>query len=371
MGLDSFKTTLSAESEKKYMDTQNTEQSDARYRDGKWLEEKLHEGKSYSEIADICGVSSATISKWKNKHDIDLEDMKDNHICSVIEDIYNQNGYISVELINNDSRIMSFRGLKYRFGTVGNIIKESGTDVQLSICASCGNYFLRNIAEHYNQSDCSRPTLSEYSIDILTGLMMGDAWYSKKNQRIGIELINKRFLEWLESELDDIFLSVRPNRTAEEMSQKSRDSGFNEKASKDDYNNTHTLHTISHPELSQFNWYIDEGDKIYPADLVLNSEVLKMWYCCDGGLQWSSDRQRASFKLTCKNESDRLEHIHTKFMDIGFNPHIDKTYGTITFGRDETENILDYIGAPPEGFEYKWCLDSYSDYKCKKGVVYE
>lgn len=362
MGLESFK---SGECDSGSQDT------NAKYRDAEWLEEKLYEGKSYSEISDICGVSSATISKWKNKHGIDLEEIKDSHICSIIEDIYNKNGEVSVQLINDDDRIMSFRGLWYRYGTVGNIIKKSNADIPLATCTDCGNHFLENISEHYYESDCSHPALSEYSIDILTGLMMGDAWYSRENQRIGIESINKIFLEWLEGELSDIFHSVRQNRTADEMSQKSIDSGFNQNASKHDYNDTYTLHTINHPELSQFNWYSCEGEKVYPDDLALKSSVLKMWYCCDGCLEWSTDRQKASLKITCINESDRFEFIRTKFRDIGFNPNTNKTYGTIRFGRDETERILEYMGEPPKGFEYKWCSESYAEYKSEKGMIYE
>jgi len=43
-----------------------------RYKDKQWLEEQ-YENKTQKEIADKCGVSRTTITRWMDNHDIEAD----------------------------------------------------------------------------------------------------------------------------------------------------------------------------------------------------------------------------------------------------------------------------------------------------------
>nr|ADE29264.1 regulatory protein [uncultured virus] len=52
--------------------------AEPRYRDEEWLREQyLERGQTMREIADMCGCSQTTVSKWINRHGIETRSGSD------------------------------------------------------------------------------------------------------------------------------------------------------------------------------------------------------------------------------------------------------------------------------------------------------
>lgn len=213
-------------------------------------------------------------------------------------------------------------------------------------CPNCGEEY-KNLPVHWNS--CGFPDITDRQIEVLRGSIMGDADLQAregKNPIMRVSNTNLEYLEYLDSVLGVFSNGVRL--------QKKKHSGIIEEK------NVYRLNTKAHPRLEQFNWY-SSGEKRFPQDLTIDLETLKHWYCQDGGLKWNREAGLCYAQIHSKNESDRLDWLSEKLQGLGFdtNPH---TYD-LSFTRKDTEKLIDSLGEPPDGMEYKWEIYDWYSYK--------
>jgi len=235
------------------------------------------------------------------------------------------------------------------------------------LCEQCGNDYSR-IGSHWSQvSTCSHPEISAYKMELLTGMLMGDGYISRrenKNTYFTTAMITKPFLEWLDGELDWLSTGVRLEYTAEENAKRSRDSGFSPDAKAENYSDVYRLQSRGNPNLQPLaDWY-SSGKKVFPENIELTPTVLKMWYVSDGSHDNRKSHNR--IEIAMNNEIDRRDNIEQLFEHVGFEIS-NWSIREITSGKyegskiceaqftvDESQRLFEYMGEPPAGFEYKW-----------------
>ena len=114
-------------------------------------------------------------------------------------------------------------------------------------------------------------------------------------------------------------------------------------------------------------WYPD-GSKRFPADLELTPTLTKFWYVSDGYLdvgRWGRPR----IEIKTRNESDRSDFLVSLFREVGFDPTFKRN--ELRFDRDDTAVLVEWMGDPPAGFEYKRAVDSRERYRRLKRRAYE
>lgn len=88
--------------------------------------------------------------------------------------------------------------------------------------------------------------------------------------------------------------------------------------------------------------------------------MLKHFYCCDGNYHNTEKADNIRFALS--NEVDNKEKVESLFENIGFeisNWYIREResggyYASISFTKEESYAMFDYMGEPIDDFEYKW-----------------
>lgn len=193
---------------------------------------------------------------------------------------------------------------------------------------------------------------------------MGDgsiSYGNSKNPSIQCSCINKKYLNYL----DNFFglLSTEPfkSRTAEELAESNRKSGFDPSANAKTYSDQYYWKTVSHPELKKFsNWY-DSGEKVWPEDMVLTPTILKHWYCGDGHYNnYNNGRIEISMDNEYKNNKKVLsyfDNININLTESRFNKYKRKDGRqccTLQFRESQSEILWECMGDPIPGFEHKW-----------------
>ena len=95
---------------------------------------------------------------------------------------------------------------------------------------------------------------------------------------------------------------------------------------------------------------------------------MKFWYVSDGYLdvgRWGRPR----VEIKARNESDRSDFLVSLFREVGFDPTFKRD--ELRFDRDDTAVLVEWMGDPPAGFEYKWAIDSRERYRMLKERAYE
>jgi len=208
------------------------------------------------------------------------------------------------------------------------------------ICKDCGNEYSR-ITTHWSQTSCKYPEVSDDELELFEGLLLGDGTIpdisntKRNNTFLAVEMVTPRFLYWL-VEQSQLFTKPRLK---------------DEYVNNNNWNATYVAQTISIPEISDIRnrWY-PKGKKKYPTELTLTPFMAKLWYCGDGGLNWSGDTT-AYANIKCSNESANVENLLELFREHGFGPTFRQE--RICFNSD-TKEFLEWIGKPLPGFEYKW-----------------
>lgn len=225
------------------------------------------------------------------------------------------------------------------------------------LCPTCDNEFVR-IAQHWNHGDNCNPTpMSEYQMELLTGILMGDGSMvdEDKNSRLQVSMITKPFLEWLDRELGIYSTGVRQKITAAESAEQNRNSGFSPNAKAENYHDVYKLTTRTLSQLNELAGWYKTGNKVFPSALTLTPTILKMWYVCDGTLEQREDCKNI-IKIGCKHEIEHEQYFKRLFEDIGFDCRFHYSQ-YIAFSNADTKDLLKYMGNPPPGFEYKWKTD--------------
>ena len=227
-------------------------------------------------------------------------------------------------------------------------------------CHECGGYFSR-IGQHWRQSNCPYPSLTEYQHELITGMMLGDGWVSlagRNNPMFFTEMVNRDFVQWLKNELgyimtDTVSIRQSSNRVSDELTKNSN------------FLDTYTISSHTLPSLHEYcDWY-EDGRSHPVGNVTITPSMLKMWYVSDGS------------KLTCGSGSEQLILSRTKecdsivdmfveeFRDIGLDFEwweYENKSDAMRFSVEDSREMWEYMGEAPPGFEYKW-PDS--------GVVYD
>jgi len=176
--------------------------------------------------------------------------------------------------------------------------------------------------------------------------------------------VNRRFMEFVDEKLKPITTGITVRKTARESYE------YNEKREDRDwpvhpeeYNDIYLTRTRRLPYFRRFkDWYTQDG-KRFPDNLELTPVITKYWYVCDGTVNWMRDYS-AKIQFNSKNESGREGFITELFDRAGFT--IQRNRHMYYLSVDESESMLEWLGNPPPGFEYKWEIESRSTYEKKK-----
>lgn len=229
------------------------------------------------------------------------------------------------------------------------------------ICQDCGCEF-EQIGHHLFQAECEWPTFSDKQKEILTGLVMSDAYVARDTKRpyIRLAMINKKYLMWLDNKFPNVGQGVSLYRTAEEGAKQNRENGFSENAEKENYSDLYMWTTSVNPNLQKFaNWY-KSGKKVWPDNIELTPTVLKHLYIGDGSFNTSGGNNNISIGLS--NERKNKEKIEKMFNRKNLpKPKWDEYERddgsmccSVRWNNQESMEVLNYMGEPPTGFEYKW-----------------
>lgn len=245
--------------------------------------------------------------------------------------------------------------LIYRFDGWADARVKAGV-YEANRCPNCDSHFDR-LSYHWNK--CGEPEISKYKKDIITGAFMSDATISEDGS-MSIYNSNQEFLEWLDAELGFMSYGVYLNDAGEDRKQRNIKSGFDverESNYKDIYRMKIPVHRFT-KELRKL--YKKDGKELYTLELSPN--IIKIWYCGDGGLNWD-DNVRAYPEIRAISQSDYDDEIEESFKDYSFDVSV--TNGNIRIYSDADE-FLDTIGPAPKGMEYKWENKDRSRYNALK-----
>lgn len=205
--------------------------------------------------------------------------------------------------------------------------------MQSNTCPDCGNE-MKNLGSHWSQSSCKYPEPNEKEVEIITGLLMGDGWMDYREEYNGsslrVQMVKEEYLEYI----DDKFGILT--------------TGVNYLEERDIY----CLNTRFLPSLNEFTEWYSTGEKVFPQ-IELSPITLKTWYVCDGSME-----SRCRSSIYCSNEIDRVDNILNMINDAGIpDPYVytsERGDCQLRWGVSETEELVEYMGSPPPGFEYKW-----------------
>jgi len=267
-----------------------------KYRDKMWLKKKyVEEGLEQQEIADICGVNQATVSKYIQRNNLQKNDK-----------------------------------------------------VQ---CPNCSSEF-SSIGRHWTNKPTHMPSLTEKEDEMLTGILMSDgSVHSPQNQnsRMIIKMTSKEYLEWLDDKLGILSTGVSKSDTAKEKAKKDRESGWNKKAKEENYSDMYFVGTRRCSVFNKYREWYSSGQKRWPMeDITLTPTTLKHFFVGDG-----TKNDSDMIKIGCMNEADREQKVRELFEEVGFEIYY---FGSHSFGFDQETSyrMFEYMGEPLPGFEYKW-----------------
>jgi hypothetical protein len=229
------------------------------------------------------------------------------------------------------------------------------------VCPVCGEENGR-LARHWGSQRCKYPEFSDYQKEVVTGVLMSDGYINRRRgnrqPRLMVDSINTEYLE----HLDDIFGAFstgKPTcyRTAEEENSREKIETFKGSTSKDQYK----WGSRSLPELSRWAEWYNSGEKVWPEELSLTPTVLKHLYAGDGSLH----QQNEVVTIYLSNERGNEDKVNKYFTDEGLpkpkwyeTERCDGSKNTrVYWSKSESKELLDYMGEPVKGHEYKWLTE--------------
>lgn len=223
---------------------------------------------------------------------------------------------------------------------------------EIETCHNCDKEF-KNLSMHWSMSsECCFPELTDTQKQIITGVLMGDGTISRpgKNPLLTVRMVNKKYLEYLNEVLGKYGKGVYIKHTAKESAQLNRESGFRPNAREENYQDVYSLQSRTSPEFEEFaDWY-ETGKKVFPKDIQLTPIILKHWYVCDGTYNTSGYHNNMS--ISAMNEIENFDKILRWFKEINISPSTSN--GNIYISNGDSEELFDFMGSNPPGFEHKW-----------------
>jgi len=229
----------------------------------------------------------------------------------------------------------------------------------VKICTQCGNEYQR-IGQHWSlSSDCSHPSFTDHQREVITGLLMGDGCIHKAkngNPYLVCSMISENYLQHIDDQFGVFGNVVSLKMTAAESAEHVRETGFDQNADADDYQDLYRWRSIRHPELQEFaDWYAS-GKKVWPESIELTPTVLKHWYCGDGN--WNNSGTNNYIRIAMANEVNNTDKVNQLFENAGLpspsNYDISENNCIAEFTVDKSRELWQYMGEPLPDFEYKW-----------------
>lgn len=312
---------------------------------------------SWTEILSETGVH------WSDKNEYTEEDIYN----SVEEFVLNNR--VSSTAYHDDSYYPTVYAVRNRTNktfnqVVGDIFSVDDLDSSVSRCVDCDGIF-RNLGHHWRVSDCDYPRISNKQKEIIKGILMGDGCVKENNEdchSMTIDITRPKFLKWISEEFPVLFNKPRMILTSEDRLEKDTEDSLFGIDENREYRDMYSVNSRVHPYFTHLRkkWYLEDG-KVFPEDLELTPDLLKMWYVTDGGLSFKNGKEQAAcVRIYTKNENQRLDFLSSLFDDIGI-----RNYQTeYAINIPEVEDFFGYIGKESvSGFEYKWAIDNYGEYK--------
>jgi len=223
-----------------------------------------------------------------------------------------------------------------------------------SRCYNCGKSF-EQLGTHWRMSSkCDYPHMTQHQKEVAIGHLMSDGYLdTRSNPIIKTIMTNKEYLEHMDNVFQPASRGVVKHYTAKEMAEQQRSNGQNINAEKENYNDTWRWATRHFKELGNFTSWYESGDKIWPEDIELTPTVLKHLYVGDGTLT-----KNGQIRISMLNEIENTDKVSSMFYTSGLPEPIryDKhaTNCNAVFSKDQSIKLLNYMGEPIPGFEYKW-----------------
>lgn len=258
-------------------------------------------------------------------------------------------------IVDDMKHLPSSATYEYRFGSFTEAKLKAGLEVPNAVlCKDCGVHY-SSISHHWSQTDCSFRILNERQKNILKGHLMGDATLGgrdRESPNISWVMTNLEYMEWLRDELGWICKDIKLKQTPYESKNSAKESGFDENED-NEYKTLYQCGTHGHPWFKQIDWY-KSGEKIFPENLKLNSTMVKIWYCDDGGLIWSERANEGHAHIHASSQTQSMNRLVDEFNRHNIYPTIREGNVGLDFTLEETEKLLEWMGEPPDGMEYKW-----------------
>lgn len=285
-------------------------------------------------------LNQSTIVHLRDEDLAELEDemIKEMRRCK------SKHGKTTVKLYREMDTDLSVRHITRHFGTFSKAKLEALEDPK---------------QVHLSDSERNRinSLAKESKMEILEGLLMGDAWIGDsrdgKGYRLRIECTSKEFLEYASNLLGDVSITVRFSKDAEDLAEKNRRHGYS--VNEEDIEDEYKLSTWNLPVFRQMRnlWYPD-GEKRFPDDLDITPDKARIWYAGDGTLT-----PNGYCIIYAHNEVDRTDFMESLFDDTPFNPSFNYTGGGgLQFTKEESKEFLEWLGEPVPGYEYKWDIQN-------------
>jgi DNA-binding CsgD family transcriptional regulator len=164
------------------------------------------------------------------------------------------------------------------------------------------------------------PDLSDIQKNIIIGSLLGDGYINKcknnnnKNSQFSKKqkYDKKEYLDWHFEKMENYSNSVKPIYSCEKLSNDLEGKIIRNKSEK--FLSSYLYNTYSHPNITKFReiWYPD-GKKIIPNDLILNAQIIAIWFCDDG---YNSFKQRFALLCTQSFSIEEVNLLQEKFKDF-------------------------------------------------------
>lgn len=281
------------------------------------------------------------------------DDFTRKELLKQIHECHRRYGKVTRSLVIKDEEFANRSSFDREFGSFGNAVIEAGlSDVgRVRLTDSELIELDKKVRENERWNK------------IFEGLVLGDGYISQTENSeslLGVSMMNRQFLDWLDSELSNLSTGVQLDKTSGVSAENARKSGFRPNAKDENYHDIFRVRTRRLPFFTEQKrrWY-KNGSKRYPTDLTLTPLSAKIWYCGDGGVNITNNTS----EIRCRNEQDRGEYIESLFDATPVSPQYKDE--RIHF-RKESSRFLEWIGKPLPGFKYKWMIDDKEKYHTNK-----
>lgn len=227
----------------------------------------------------------------------------------------------------------------------------------LQTCYDCGKEF-DNLSNHWNFSSCNSISYHDHQIEIIEGLLLGDGTITSNppNSKFQIGSTNKEFLQHLQKVFGCFSGTVAFSESASDIAKRNRNSGFSNNAKSENYNDYYKFRTMADERLNSIRneWY--QSSKSIPDNFTLTHRQFKYWYVSDGSLKFDGTRA-VNPSVNISNVSFNTDRCVELIQELGYDAR-SQSSNWIRITTEDSKRLLNNLGSPIPGFEYKWNRNS-------------